>query len=562
MIISPRKYLLHFLLYLLLFSLLFLQFPLSGSLPGKGDNWFFLAAYRNIANYFSGLLNGTYLGTVIYPEHNVYEFGNYSPGQALFFLPFIYVGFDDLFAYYCFNVILFTLNAFTVYLISGKFGIQSRASFFCGLFFAGSNFAFGNLDNPDALFLSFGFLSVFFLLRFLKNFRNKNLLWSFSSLGVQVYFSSYGFLFSALMLGIIGLFNLRELVIPSRLKVLFLGGIILLAIISPFLNVYFFAPSILSAYNPAGLISDAGKASLKIVDFFHPLQNNMYYSIMPHNDSNWLYKTKSAFTGFALPLAGLFGLLKFKSLHKKYLISAFLLFLFVAFGPFFPLENKEIPSPLYWIYYKFSINQYLRISVRAYFFCVLVLSLGAAKFIEWIYFSYSKKAAIILPLFILIENTPYSFEKYESKPLMDLAFRIPDFENHSVILNLPSSLYSDHYPLFQRECRERKDYEFEAVREHIYMYEQTLHRANTINGLTGFIPQSRIKNQLLIDRVTNGDMTGLNQLIRNNGLTHVIWQKKLTNGCNYTIALDLLNKSPNLKMVTDNEDITVYKVDS
>lgn len=543
--------------FFLFFSFIFIQFPLQGSLPGKVDSWFYLTAFKCINNYILHFFTGGHLGTALYPEINVFTFGNYSFGQAIFFIPFKWAGLNDIWAYYFFITILFSLNAYAVYLISRHFSITGFFSFLCGLMFAANNYAYATADNVDALFLSVGLLGFFYLQKYFEHFRPAHLYLAVILLGLEVYFSSYGFLFTAIAFILYSLFFIPN--IFNHWKSLLIATILAILVIYPYLHLYILNAPISSGYNPASNLYGASKASLKLIDFFRPLKYNIYYNLTTHGDFTWLYKTRSVFIGIALPLLGLAGVFILSGKRRNFLLSVIIIFFIIACGAYLPFENTEIPGPLYRLYEQFHINHLLRISVRAYFFVVLAIALGAAKMLQTIAQSRAVLAAGFF-LLIFIENTPSKFETYHSQQWIDISDRIPRFDSNAIVLNLPSSIFSHFYPKFKPECNNRTDYEFEFMREYFYMYQQTLHKANTINAFVGFIPASRMNNQFLIDGITEGSKECLEKIIERNRLTHIVFHKRLLNGCSYSLVLSLLNSCPILKKDTETDDFIVYKV--
>ncbi len=552
------------LLYFTGFLLLFVQFPLSGSLPGKVDTWFFVAAFNTIGAYLHSLFAGAQVGSAMYPAANTIFWGNYSYGQAIFFLPFKYLGFSDIWSYYFLTVSIFSLNAWGVYLISNRLGLSAIFAFIAGLFFSCCNFSFGNFDNPDALFFGCCFLSVYLFLKYLDEGAWPQILLSAALAALGVYFSSYNFLFTFILL-VAGLFLYkgRFSFNVNTVKQMIAASLLALVILIPYLYIYVFSQYMLNAFNPAGQIKDLWYVSLHPSDLLRVIKGNLLYPVSKDMDVNWLYKTRAAFTGLSLVILAIGGVFVAQK-QRVFIGIVFLIFLILAIGPYIVIQGNYYPALMFPFYKYGHINNYFRINIRAYFLCVFAMSFLGARALQYISgkFGYGKWIAVIAVIFFGLENIPYSFQKYPSAELMNNAGDIEYKQSGRLqnIMHLPSNISVAHHPDFRAECADStmSDYEFGIIRDYLYMWLVAKNHQNTINGMTGFLPKQRVSNQILIQDITVPG--NLAKLINNNKLSYVLFHKKFTNGCDYTNVTSLLRSSPYLRLVSDNDNVMAFEV--
>lgn len=554
-----------FLLFLLFFGLLFLQFPLQGSLPGKIDTWFYVVAFNTIDNMLAHFFTGEWIGTALFPETNVYSFGNYSWLGALGFLPFKWMGINDLWAYYIFMVLVFATNAWATFRFASLYTKERALQVLAGFAFAASNFAFGNMDNPDALIFAPAILSVYYFKLFLETGQQKHIAWTVILGGLQPYFSSYNFLFQSILLGAIGLMHLRTILTTPKLRNgLFIWLPVHILLLVPFLQIYIFDGNISHGWNPAEDLDHVTRLSLNLPDFFRYLKNNLLYPPLTDlgNWNNFIYKTRSAGFGFCLLLLAIYGWIKSKP-QRLELGLFFVIFLCLAFGPYLAGANYKIYAPAFPLYKYLHINQLFRTCVRAYFICYLVIVLFAVLGLQALIKQYRFRKWYLLIPFVLIslENIPIPFTKYNSIQYMEppTAYYPTLAQNrHLQILNLPSSFFSWLHPDFKKHCQGAEDVHFEVIREHLYMYWQVYHKQHIINGFAGFIPESRIDNQLLINDLQLNDH--LTDLINKNNLDYIFYHKWLENSCTPGSDLDYLKASPLLKIKSEDDQLVVFEV--
>lgn len=550
--------------YVVIFGALFLQFPLAGSLPGKVDTWFFVAAFNAIGSNLHAFFGHTVIGSAMYPAANTIYWGNYSFGQAIFFLPFRYLGFSDIYSYYFLVVAIFSLNAFGVFLINTKLGLRNGFAFIGGIFFACCNFSFGTLDNPDALFFGNCFLSIYFFIKYLESPKWRDVIVAALLAATGVYFSSYNFLFNVLILGIcLFLYNPAFVFKPKALLQLILCSVMAIIVLIPYLKIYVLSNHLLSGFNPAHDIHSIVFTSIHFKDLFRVIPGNVLYPISTDMDVNWLYKTRSLFTGISLAILSIAGLAVVKK-YRLLVVTTWLIFFLISVGPFLVFNGNYYEAPMYVFYKYVHINNFFRINIRAYFGCVLVMSFLGAAALQYLSTSikYSWLIIIVLVAFFCLENIPYEFQKYPSKILLEQAGDMiyPNGKELKNVMHLPSSIAVINYPGFKQECAhsEIKDYEFCITRDYIYMWLQAKSRQNIINGFTGFLPHQRVANQFWIqDILVNGN---LDRLIDSNGLTNIVFHKKFRNGCDYTDVVSMLKGSPRLNLISETDKIIGFDV--
>lgn len=554
----------HLLLYLLFFALLFLQFPLAGSLPGKIDTWFFVIAFQNIQNMVLAFFQGVELGTALFPEKAVFLFGNYSWGAAPFFLVFKWVGLNDIWAYYGFISLVFATNAWAAMRLSAHFIGKNRYAFFSGFTFAASNFAFGNLDNPDTLIFAPALISILFAFEYLNSPKPAKLVWVAILSGFQVYFSPYIYLLHVMFLASLFVWRLASM-LQQGLKPVHLFGCILLHLILlfPFLMVYVFGDEMGGAWNPATSLDAVHMAGFHGRDLFRFLDGNWIYPPLEDlgTPNSWLYKTRSAGFGILLLLLSLTG---FYYWNQKIAILVILIgYMILAIGPILSVGSFNLPALMYPFYAYLDLHQFFRITIRAFFGVSFLLSFLAAYGLKRST-GISSHAKLLLGISFLLfglENIPFGFSKYGSEQYLksDL-FQLPKINGKetNVLLNLPSRFYSGAHPDFPSNCQNAEDWDFEVTREYLYMWGQTRHWQHTINGFTGFIPETRIQNQLLINQLNQAGK--LKALIGNNKLDLIIYHKWLENSCDSPDVLKTLKESPLLEKVEESESRAVFLV--
>ena len=160
-----------------------------------------------------------------------------------------------------------------------------------------------------------------------------------------------------------------------------------------------------------------------------------------------------------------------------------------------------------------------------------------------------------------LENLPWKMYNYDSEIHLEAPASYANFfeeKSGEVILNLPSSLFSGFHPDFPAKCEgeEHKITEYEFRRDYWYVTWQLHHKNHILNGQASYIPQSRIKNQWLINNIAKND--NLEKLITQNGLTYIVYHKKLLVDCEDKGDLPFLMNSNICTSVFEDENIVIF----
>lgn len=560
-IFTAKKEVLVLFSFLIIISLYFIQLPLNGSLPGKIDNWF----YVYVQEYLIEKMKNHSIGTSVYPESSFFPFGNLSIGFSIFYFPVRRLGLDVIWSFWWLTSVIYTLNAYGFYKLTSYFSIKRKIGFIGGLLFALSNYFIANSDNLDGLSCGFGLLSIYMLVK--SNYFRKPQLLIFVAflLGFQMYFSSYMFMLSGIVCAVYAMFYF----IKSKDKFLwfryyFLLIVIVLIMIFPFVNIYFFKSGLIDSSNPVN-IGDADKyTNLYWKDLFRYLEGNILYgNIFLVTKDYWLDKLHTLGIGLSVLIMGCFGIWKIP--HRTFVYLLISIGLLLSIGPQIEIFGFEIKNLLFVILNFFSIDNLFRINIRSFIIILFCVWLGWSYILNKIVLEFGYRKVFILVVFLAyIENIPASLKIYSSRELIDYAHEVKnlDFINSKdVVLNLPTYIYSSLYPEFYTKISDLPDSDIEAVIEHQYMLHQAWGNWNTINGIPGFLPKSRIKNQEDVLKIENPIIR--NELLNRNNISFIILHKKfvymLKGGkslLDYEVILNEYDK------VFDNGEMTVYKTNS
>jgi hypothetical protein len=540
------------LLFLLYFLLLFSQFPLNGSLTGNTDTWWYLSVFNDYRNAVGAWFTGEEVGTALYPEQDVASFGEPSYGSALFFLLFKLFGFNDLWAWYLLMSLIFATNAWGVFLISKYLNGSNFGGIFSGFLFASSAFAFGHLDDQKVVAFFFCLLSVYFFLRFLDSGESRFFLFTVLAGGIEIYFSGYNFIFQSLILGVLGILNIGKILrTPSMRKGLAFFPVYIL-LIFPFAWKYLIDSQVEKSVNPIDLFSMAEAVSLNLKDFFQSLQNNLIYPDQFDKAPRWVFPWHSANLGLVAWIVAVVGLWKTKRYRTEWLVL-FFLGLIIALGAFIQIGGRQFRMPMYYAYTWLPLSGILRIPIRAFFISLLAFSILGGAGMKYILSRVSVKSGVfgLLILLFLVENVPVPFISNQSGKYLKPPREYTEFlreKEGAVVLNLPSTLLDKQY-----------NPELSASgREQVYMFWQTFHKQNVING-SGYLPVSRVENQKLIDRIR--EPGALDSLILGNGLTYIVYHQNMLLPDEDPDMMQVLEKADSLispERVTDK--IAIFEV--
>ncbi len=541
-----------FLWYSVYFLLLFCQFPLRGSLPGNVDTWYYLAIFNDFGNLLFG---ESIYGTSLYPVKQAFLLGEPSFIPGIIFVFFKLLFSSDLLAYYLFISVTYSLNSISVYSLCRSIGIDRMAAFAGGFFYGNAAFMLGNIENQNAVFGSAGIFAVALWIKGVR--RNNSFLIAISSLlmALQVYCSSYLFLFSMLVWGIFVMAdfsNSRQKFYHIQRVAAYVLGV--LGMILPFLWIYVIKTPISEAINPIQLYHFSPTLCLTFSDLVRPLHNNLIYPALSDLEIDWLYKVHSAFPGLLFLVLSAIALMSSRKYRIRLLMvcmSGFIL----ASGPEWKIGNYVFTAPMFPIYKYADFSNFLRFPVRAFQISLLALSVLAASGLAILLRKNSGKALLILIVSLAVffaENVPVPFPVFQSSTFVPPPQSYIDFIKHkknSVVLCLPSRIY-DSPRYFRSPIGE-------TAREHIYMYWKTFGNHNVINGSNGYMPKSRIQNQYFIEHLS--DPLVYDSMQRYNHIDFIIVAHKMYLYGEPLIRLDHLLKSGRLKCVQADENLSIFE---
>ncbi|MCB9231936.1 MAG: hypothetical protein H6581_09750 [Bacteroidia bacterium] len=489
-----------FLFYLLFFLALFLQFPLSGSLPGNMDTWLYLAEFNLYGNQLLSFLGLAPDAVPNFPEGNISLYGEpcYGPG-LVFLLVKLFVR-SDLWSWYVFISLLFSSSAYGAFLLADEFVKDKKSSLLAGFFFASSNFALASLDQPNAFAFFPAFVCLTFLIRFLKRQKRNHLIWAMLAGGLQVWFSSYIFVFLSLIMGLILLSRFRAIWKnrPVWAPLLTWSWIFILLAL-PFVWLFVWKSRMPEVYREIHTLDLLQLLSLDPIDLLRPLPRNLIYPAQSQFEGTELYQWRSAHLGILVWIFAILGVWKSGKTNFGWVLVG-LAGLFLAMGPLVELGNYQINSPMKWIYLWIPPLKYLKHISRAFFMCSLALSFFAAEGVLVISQRFGKRffgAVLLILLIFWIENVPAGLEKFSSRKFLDLPPELTDklrSNREGTVLFLPA-----YAPFFPEENSPEKEYENGRRMEYIYMYWQTQIMHNSPNAANSYIPVQRQKLQEEID---------------------------------------------------------------
>ncbi len=599
--------------YALFFALLLLPMPLRGNLPGNCDTWLNGLALPNIllSRLISGLTGET-IGTPFYPETRVFGFGESSFGTSALFMLFKIAAREDVLAYYFFMVTILALDALGVFLLARFYARGAMAAAFAGLAFSASNYVLGNIDSPHTSFFFVAFLCLYHCKRYLETGERKALLVAALLGAAQAYFSAYIFLFMSLAAA--ALLGARLFRDPRRMRTdrraLAGAGAIFVAAAAPFFGFYAAAKADPNFANPWDSTLLAELHSLEPSDLFRTLENNLLYrsdgriraadltertralvergvveasSLIgddarillgrvsnPDDVKYFVYTRRCAFLGFVLYALAFVGLWRRRSgdastpaakvppaaSRRGEIAALYLASLLVSFGPFVSVGSALIPNVTYPAYEWLGAAGVLRVPSRAFAFAVLAVVLAAAAGLERLgtlapLSRPGRRTAlfVLLTLAVLAENVPVPLRSFEGRRLATPEPLVREFFEHrrgTVLLDLPSqpggALYRDSHDLF------------EWNRELIYMNRQTYHRQSILNGVHGYFPLSRLRAQVLVNRLPEPEaFAGLRAI----GVDYIVYHRSLEFTWEAGLYGDLLGASE-LEVIASDPDVTIF----
>jgi len=409
-----------------------------------------------------------------------------------------YLGFSDVWANWVLISILFALNSWGLYLLLNKYFDDTQIAIAGSLLFSFAHFTLANLENPNTLVFFPAFLSLFYYLKYLDDKkRNIRALYTALLIGAfQIYLSPYVFLFHSILWSILIVYYEFSEIKWGIVKKYFLGALVYLLIISPYLYLFVLGNGVSSSYNVIREQDLAWALSLNIEDYIRALPNHLYINSNLIFGDPFVSKIKSAYLGIVFYLLALFGFIIDKNKRWPWGI-VFITGILIATGPFVTHNyHKLFPSLLYPLYEVWGFDNIFRLPFRAFFISVIALIVFATAGLKHIKDRFQGPIWFVIVLLILFENVPLRMEVYDHSRLLnpDTAFIEPirDY-NNATILSLPSGLF---------------EYKSDR-REYVYMYWQYYHHQNILNGNLAFIPTSRMKIYQSLNEFSESNLESL-----------------------------------------------------
>lgn len=580
--------------YVVFFLALFIQFPLKGALPGNCDFIAFIALSNIRLQRIFSLFTNHPIGSTIFPDDNIFAYGEPYIGEGVIFALFKLLGFDDIWASYFLIAIFFALTAFGIYLLATLF-VRPLFAWCAGFAFSCSNHALANLDDAYVTFYFLPAIALYFLFRFSNERKNYLFYGAAIVAGLQIYFSVYVFVYQSLALLIVFFFNVRfsdqKISVKDR-QALLKGILIFLLVIAPFMVFY------LSAYFMRNFVSYADFDVVKMlrIRLFSPvyvLENNLIYPEMIHFKHTYALLVRyKAFSGIMLMILALFSLRKLNKIKWQFVIIA-LLGIILSIGPVYNIGQKEYLTPIGYLFLKFPFLQFLRLSMRAYFLVTLALSILAVMTLEglphYLNRKFKLKTFFVALAFLLIhffENTPFPLKAFAMRDLIQIPQDYQTFTKNlknEVILDLPTSFkmrylnwdelkFGDPYQFLRKKPGQPQlkiygntaygydaDPLFDYNRNMFYMNWQAYHRLPIVLGINSYLPYSRVIFQYYIDKIPQP--TALYWL-REKGVTLLVFHKNMSlkgGGAADKQLLKYMENSPLLNKVYEGSQSVFFR---
>lgn len=550
------------LLFFLFFAALFVQFPVAGHLAGNCDTWFVMAFGNLHARWLESLFTGSPIGSAMYPVTNVLHYGESTPLTLLTYALLSTIVDDDIWAIYVLVVAITATSSFGVYKLAQYFSGSSTGSFFAGFAFGCNNFWFSNIDDT---FLGSYAIPAFCLLlceRYFRGQQPRGLRTAALLGGVQVYLSSYVFLFQTVALSIVGgslLFgarNSREL--GGHLREVAIAVTIYAAVIAPMFALLLYRLIVVQPVDPYNVYGVIKQCSLAAVDFVRTLPGNLLYpqfSWTADAKVEWCQIRRYGFTGFLLFLTIIAGVFAPGRPWRYLAIGIFGVLL--SMGTEIKLAGGSFASPVKWLYEYFPFFEFIRVPLRALLLSLAVLNVFAAMGIASLF----RRSNITLPVQLVIvglfcsihfvENVPQPLPSWEGRKYSELDPAYIEFakENPSaIVLDLPSNI--------GLETLDSDENLYAYNREIIYMYYQSKHGLNIVNGVNGYQPQSRLDIDPFVRAFP--DRSALAR-IESIGVTHVVFHKRLTLPEDKWLRSQL-DRSNRLRLLRETDRVAIWEI--
>lgn len=547
-----------FLFILFACLLFFLQYPLNHSFTGDRDTFYNLAAFHQIRQYLEALVSGRPDGMIYYPETMSFfkqfwlELGA-NFGIGIIHVLISYAGLPDLWTHWLFMSILFALNGYCLFLLATALYTSRLSALLVSMFYIFSHFMLANLENINTLVFFASFLSLYWYKLYTASMDSDKpavkMLYGSVAIGtLQIYLSPYNFVIHCLIwVAFIAVYELKKIRLDFWKHYAF-GMLIIILLIMPYVWVFFIsgmATREMAYYEVRNYIHIQ---SLNLDDFLRVLPNQLYLKSSIFYDNPFLSKIRAAFPGITmvvLALAGL-GVKKLRTLG----LGIFLVGLVFAVGPFITVgQLRRMPNIIFPLYEFLDLYDKISVPVRLYFVALLGLVILAVNgFVRIRNLCRLPYVPALLVLLALAENIPVPMETYDHTFIArgdsvanQLIGNPPEGKLYAV-LNLPSSSAETH---------------LNYRREHIYMYWQSMHGQNILNGSSSFIPERRRK---IDEWLSAFDEDNLRKVIEFGHVDWVLFNISLVQNEIEADMLDELRRMEYLQEVEDTGNTVVFKV--
>ena len=343
---------------------------------GSADSLFIPALSNTVLNRIRGALLGEFAGLSMYPA-DIVRYGETGLGLGSVFILMRVLGVSNTYAQFLLQVGQLALMAFAAFLLAKQYSRSWACAAFAGFAFSTSNYLWADIDHLPIHFYWLPLLCIVFLKRAAEGGRSRALLAAGVVGGLQMYFSVQVYVYQTLMVGVIILFNFRELWrgYSLREKGLFAAGYTLTPL-----------PLLLWNLNTVLHLGVAEVWPRANVEQFLALQLPDFLSALPHKLITYPFTTitpfgigrveHSAFLGLGIPLLAIVGLRRL-SRQKLELLAIAAIGLLFSLGTTIRIGEVQLTSPLQLFYEYVPLANYLRVGLRSYSLVVLSLSLLA-----------------------------------------------------------------------------------------------------------------------------------------------------------------------------------------
>lgn len=544
--------------FLAFFLALFMQFPLNGSLIGNTDAIGTLVIYREHLLKLKELFFGVQYGHTFYPGAGLTSYCEPYWGETFMYAAIRLLGFNDLWNVYLLVSFMYALNGFSVFCLTRFYTKDFGASLFAGLVFSACSYMLCNNEMMNALAFFPTPFALLYLERYLFEEKLKYLFFSLVLLALQFYFSTYNFAFGILLslVFVLSYSNKILKLFTHHWKGYACFFSLFLLLIAPMYYFIVLSGNFQNAFNPlAQLPGVTERFSLALNNFTASFPNNLIYkggiSDTAKTALRNQYYTNLGFVFWGVALCGVVGAKKFRWRFVLITLAAIL----VSFGLKLSVGGFTATMPLYWLYKFDAVKTFYRIPGRTFVVAAFGLSILFSFGLVFLKqkLSYYKPVYFLLLAIFIVENIPFPFPIERNGDALIPPKGYVDFyekQKLKVVAELPSSLFTNRFQYTNGIS--------EFSREYRYMYWQTIHKNNSVNGSGSFFPNFRMHNSDLMANITQGK--NLEKLIAFNHLDYITFHKKFVfaeeeKGVGAFLAGSLL-----LQKQLENDEIIVYSI--